>query len=42
MAIDSNERVIEDVGRHRYYVLDELYCYEYDPPAGIDLGDLEP
>ena len=42
VAIDTDERVIEDVGRRRYYVLDESYCYEYEPPAGIDLADLEP
>ena len=42
VAIDTDERVIEDVGRRRYYVLDESYCYEYEPPPGIDLADLEP
>lgn len=37
IAIDTDERVIEDIDSRRYYVLGESYCYEYMPPQGIAL-----
>jgi hypothetical protein len=41
IAIDTDERVIEDVGKHRYYVLSESLCYEFEPPKEVALRHLE-
>jgi hypothetical protein len=40
IAIDTDERVLEDVGKHRYYVLGESLCYEFEPPTEVDLRSL--
>jgi hypothetical protein len=40
IAIDTDARVIEDVGKHRYYVLGESLCYEFEPPTEVDLRSL--
>jgi hypothetical protein len=40
IAIDTDARVIEDVGKHRYYVLGESLCYEFEPPGEVDLRGL--
>ncbi|WP_178916368.1 DUF5305 domain-containing protein [Natronomonas gomsonensis] len=41
IAIDTDARVIEDVGKHRYYVLGESLCYEFEPPQHVNLRELE-
>lgn len=40
IAIDTDERVIEDIGKHRYYVLDESLCYEFEPLADVDIREM--